>query len=104
MMSEILPRPMVLEEFSSLVGEEFTFDCTPAPIKLRLIEAEPLLDRGDMPRPPFILVFRSSPDIMLLDGLYTVSHTQLASAPIAIGSLVVAPGSEPGHYYQAIFN
>jgi len=103
-MTEILPRPMLLEEFAPLVGEELDFDCTPASIKLRLIEAEPLLDRGDMPRPPFILVFRSDRNAFLVDGLYTVSHERLAPTAIAIGSLAVPPGSKPGYYYQAIFN
>lgn len=102
--SEIVPRPMVLEEFAPLVGEEFSFDCTPAPIKLRLIEAEPLVDRGDVARPPFILVFHSGPDAMLLDGTYTVSHERLAPTAISIGSLMVPPTSQPGHYYQAVFN
>ena len=103
-MSEVLPRAMVLEEFAPLIGEEFSFDCTPAPIKLRLIEAEPLVDRGDVARPPFILVFHSGAEALLLDGLYTVRHEKLAPTAIAIGSLMVPPTAEPGHYYQAVFN
>lgn len=103
-MTEILPRPMLLEEFTPLVGDQFDFDCTPDPVKLRLIEASPLVDRGDVARPPFILVFHSGPETMLLDGIYTVSHDRLAPTAISIGSLMVPPSAEPGHYFQAVFN
>ena len=103
-MTAIVPRQMLLQEFTPLIGEELDFDCTPSPIKLRLIEAEPLVDRGDVARPPFILVFRSGPEALLIDGIYTVSHKQLAPTAISIGSLVASPRSDPGHYYQAVFN
>ena len=103
--TEILPRPMTLDEFTPLVGQDFAVDCSPATVTMRLVEAAPLRDQGTSERPPFILVFRSAPQAMLIDGIYTIRSGKFGPAAIGIGSLVAPIGAEPGHfYYQSIFN
>ena len=103
--TEILPRPMTIDEFTPLVGQEFEVDCTPATAIIRLVEATPLRDLGISDRPPFILVFRSAPEMMLIDGLYTLRSGSFGPAAIGIGSMVAPIGGAPGHYYyQSIFN
>jgi hypothetical protein len=103
--SEILPRPMTIDEFTPLVGQDFEVDCTPDTATIRLIEASPLRDLGISGRPPFILVFHSAPEVMLIDGLYTMRCGSFGPAAIGIGSMVAPIGGAPGHYYyQSIFN
>lgn len=103
--TEILPRPMTIDEFTPLVGQDFEVDCTPATATIRLVEATPLRDLGNSDRPPFILVFRSAPEVMLIDGIYTLRSGSFGPAAIGIGSMVAPIGGAPGHYYyQSIFN
>lgn len=103
--TEIHPRPMTLDEFTPLVGQVFEVDCTPATATITLIEASPLRDMGVTDRPPFILVFRSAPEVMLVDGIYTMRSGPLGPVAIGIGSMVAPIGGAPGHYfYQSIFN
>lgn len=85
--TEILPRPMTLDEFTPLVGQDFEVDCTPATATIRLVEASPLRDLGISDRPPFILVFCSSPEVMLIDGIYTMRCGSFGPAAIGIGSM-----------------
>lgn len=100
----MIPRPMTVDDFVPLVGQDFILDCEPAEISIRLVEAKPLRDLGGG-RPPFILVFKSPPTAMLIDGIYTMRCGQFGPAAIGIGSLVAPVDAEPGHYYyQSVFN
>lgn len=103
-MSEILPRPMVLDEFVDLVGQDLLLDSIPHPLKLRLIEASPLRTITADGRRSFILVFRSVPEQYLVDGTYLMKTATFGPTPIFISSIVPPQGSEAGYYYQAIFN
>jgi hypothetical protein len=101
---ETLPRPMVLEEFTPLVGKRFVADCDPAEVEITLIEASPMRDHGMASRPPFILIFHTPPEYMLGDGSYVLSCGKWGPDLISIWSTLAPPGSEPGYYYQAVFN
>lgn len=100
----VLHRPMVLEEFLPLVGRQFIANCEPTEVEIQLIEASPLRDRGVTERPPFILIFRTSPEAMLMEGSYVLRCGKWGPDRIAIWPTLAPARAEPGYYYQAVFN
>jgi len=100
----ILARPMVLEEFLPLVGKQFIAHCEPDEVAIQLIEASPLRDQGVTQRPPFILIFHTPPTAMLVDGSYVLRCGKWGPDRISIWSTLAPARSEPGYYYQAVFN
>lgn len=103
-MSALLPRPMVLEEFLPLLGKDFRADCNPGEVPLQLTEAYPLRDQNLTTRPPFMLIFRSPKEAMLIDGVYTMSCGGWGPELIQIMQIIAPHDGEAGHYYQAVFN
>lgn len=101
---EILPRPMVLEEFLPLVGKRFIANCDLAEVEIALVEASPLKDHGMADRPPFLLVFHTPPEVQLLDGNYILKCGNWGPDRISIWSLIPPVNAAPGYYYQAVFN
>ncbi len=99
-----MPRSMLLEEFLPLVGREFRVDCSPAEVPVVLEEAYPLRDSGLADRPPFMLIFRSSPGALLLTGGYAMQCGGWGPELIHISQIMAPAKTEPGHYYQAVFN
>ncbi len=99
-----MPRPMWLEEFVPMIGQSLLADCSPKAVELKLIEASPLQDRGATERPPFILIFRSTPEILLVSGGYALRCGEFGPVLVYLEPMVKPPRSEPGQYYQAIFN
>jgi hypothetical protein len=95
---------MTLDEFVPLVGRTLHVDTQPAAVELVLVEASPLPHAGRRDRPPFILVFRSAPEVLLVDGTYAMRGQGFGPDAIGIGSLQPPIGAEPGYYYQAVFN
>lgn len=79
-------------------------DCSPAEVSLTLVEASPMKNASSGDRPPFILVFRSDPDTLLMDGIYAFRTKAFGPDLIAINSLITPRNREPGYYYQAVFN
>jgi len=102
--STLLPRPMVLDEFLSLVGKGFVADCAPRPVELTLVEASPDRHGGLPDRPPFILVFRSAPDALLVSGSYAMRAEGFGPDLIYISEMAPPAGAAEGRYYQAVFN
>lgn len=103
-MTEILPRPMVLEEFSPLVGKNFTADTQPSSVELTLVEASPFRQSGLPDRPPFILIFHTPPEIRLLDGNYVLKCGDWGPDIIHMWATNAPSDGAPGFYYQAVFN
>lgn len=97
-------RPMLLEEFTPLIGRTFKVDAEPKEIEIELIEAYSLTDRGVTDRPPFILIFRTGPETMLVDGSYRMRCGNWGPDRIAIWGTTRPNGAEPGYHYQAVFN
>jgi hypothetical protein len=99
-----LPRPIALEEFAPLVGKDMLADCTPKPIELVLVEAHPLRPSAFSSRQPFVLVFRSRPEILLVSGNYVMRCGAFGPDLIYISQIAQPPGGQLGNYYQAVFN
>ena len=104
MTEELLPRPMVLEEFTPLVGKAIRVDCAPRGVDITLVEATAMADRGATPRPPFILIFHSDPRVKLVNGSYPMRSGAFGPALVYIEDVIPPFNAQPGHYYQAIFN
>jgi hypothetical protein len=102
--SSLLHRPMLLEEFLPLVGKTLLADCEPRPAELILVEASAARFGGQPDRPPFTLIFRSSPAAFLVSGSYAMRAGEFGPALIYISEIAPPAGSPPGHYYQAVFN
>lgn len=95
---------MTLNEFLPLVGTRMVADCTPDEVEITLVEALPSRHGGFNDRPSFLLIFRSEPEAMLTDGIYTVRGRNFGPDNIAITSLIRPRDAAAGHYYQAVFN
>jgi hypothetical protein len=95
---------MLLDEFEPLVGRQLLVDCDPRSATLTLTEAYPLRQAAFGDRQPFMLIFRSEPEVVLVSGSYVMRCGLFGPASIHI--LPVAPtlGGPPGNYYQAVFN
>ena len=100
----VVHRPMFLEEFLPLVGQQFITHCEPAGVEIRLIEASPLRDHGITERPPFILIFHTPPEAMLVEASYVMRCGKWGPDRISIWPTLAPARSEPGYYYQAVFN
>lgn len=100
----ILPRTMLLEEFAPLVGRIILADCNPRPAELTLVEATPLRHQIEGARSPFIAIFRSSPQVLLVSGNYVMHAAGFGPDLIYISQVAAPLGATEGHYYQAVFN
>lgn len=103
-MSTILPRTMILDEFLPHVGQAFVANCNPKPVALTLIEASPLRQFGPTDRPPFILVFYTPPETMLVSGSYEMRCGNFGPDLITINDMIPPARAQAGYYYQAVFN
>ncbi len=101
---QIIPRPMVLEEFKPYLEKLFVADCTPKNVDLTLVEAYPLKDRGVTERPPFMLIFHTDRMTLLIGGIYTLRSGRFGPAAVYLEPIASPPGSQPGYFYQAVFN
>lgn len=99
-----LPRPIFLEELTPLVGKTLTADCDPRSVPLELVEATPLRNHAKLDRPPFLLIFRSAPDAVLMSGSYVMRGQGFGPDVIDISQIAPPRTRGPGHYYQAVFN
>ncbi|KQN21206.1 hypothetical protein ASE86_14625 [Sphingomonas sp. Leaf33] len=98
------PRPIFLEELTPLVGKTLTADCDPRTVPLELVEASPLRNHAKLDREPFILIFRSAPDALLMSGSYVIRGEGFGPDVIDIAQIATPNTGTPGHYYQAVFN
>ena len=102
--SEIAFRTMLLDEFIPLVGQAFTAECEPTAVEITLIEATALRPNSMAPRPPFILIFRTPPEVFLVEGSYILRCGRWGPDRISIWPTLAPPDGAAGHYYQAVFN
>jgi hypothetical protein len=103
-MASIPHRIMKIEEFANLVGQKFIADCSPKPTELKLVEVSPLKTYGSGDRQPFILVFHTPPEKLLVSGSYVMRCGSFGPDAVYISDMLPPPGSEAGYYYQAVFN
>jgi len=95
---------MYLGEFTPMVGQHLLADCNPKPVELKLVSAEPLRHLAPIERPPFILIFRSPPEIQLLAGMYAMKCGEWGPNLIYIEQTIPPDPKDDGHFYQAVFN
>lgn len=97
-------QPLTIDDFLPHVGKQFRADCTPAEVDIKLVEASPLTDRQLSARVPFLLVFHTPPERLLMSGIYTMQCAGFGPVQVQIGDMLPPNGSAPGYYYQAVFN
>lgn len=102
--TELLPRPMTIEEFQPLLGKTIVAECSPKNADLTLAEVTPLKDHGVVARPPFILIFHSDHMIQLTAGIYALRSGRFGPAAVYLEPTGALPNAVPGNYYQAVFN
>jgi hypothetical protein len=97
-------RSIAIDEFLPMVGQTILADCAPKVAELELMEVQPLKHRfGE--RLPFILIFRSHPDIQLLMGGYLMRCGEWGPDWVYIEPVMSPAADSPaGNYYQAVFN
>jgi hypothetical protein len=101
---DLLPRPMTLDEFTPMVGQALLADCNPKPVELKLTAARPLPKHGPVARHPFILIFRTPPEIVLVAGIYAMRCGEWGPDLIYIEEMAAPDLTDKGHFYQAVFN
>lgn len=104
MTQDLIPRPMLLEEFTPFVGKLMRLDCEPRNVDITLIEASPLKEQGLTMRPPFILIFHSDAKVQLAPGIYTMRSGNFGPDLVYLESVSAPFNAAPGNYYQAVFN
>ncbi len=104
MTTELIPRPMVIEEFEPHVGKLFRLDCEPRNVDITLVSATPLTNHRPSMRPPFLLMFHSDPMVQLGTGIYAMRSGSFGPDMVYIEQTMPPPDAVPGHYYQAVFN
>ncbi len=88
-----------------MVGQVLLADCQPRPAELTLVEASPLIQRAVTERLPFILVFRSKPEVQLVEASYVLRCGEFGPELVYIIPMGPQVGNSTlGNYYQAVFN
>jgi hypothetical protein len=102
--ADLLPRPMTIGEFTPMVGQNLLADCSPAQVELKLVSAKPLPNLAQIERPPFLLIFRTVPEILLVTGTYAMKCGEWGPDLIYIEQTASPDPKDEGHFYQAVFN
>ena len=95
---------MTLDEFTPMVGQTLLADCNPEPVEIALTSASPLPNHAQIERPPFILVFRTPPEIVLVAGIYAMKCGEWGPDLIYMEEMAPPDLTDKGHFYQAVFN
>ena len=95
---------MTLDEFTPMVGQTLLADCNPKPVEIALTSAIPLPNHAQIERPPFILVFRTPPEIVLVAGIYAMKCGEWGPDLVYIEQTMSPDPKDDGHFYQATFN
>ena len=101
---DLLPRPMTLDEFTPMIGQTLLCDCNPKPVEIKLTAARPLPHRRPAQRHPFILIFRTPPEIVLVAGIYAMRCGEWGPDLVYIEEMAAPDLIDKGHFYQAVFN
>lgn len=101
---DLLPRPIALDEFMPMVGQNLLADCNPNPVEIKLVSAKPMPNLSGVERHPFILMFRTPPEVLLVAGIYAMKCGEWGPDLIYIERTMSPDPKDPGYYYQAVFN
>lgn len=99
-----LPRIIAIEEFLPLVSQRLQAACDPEPVLLDLVSATPLVNHARLARPPFLLIFRSAPDALLVEGSYVMRAPGFGPDQVYIAPIAPPADAAPGRYYQSVMN
>jgi len=99
----LTPRAIAIDEFVPLIGKILLADCTPRPAELLLVEVDPYPHQASA-RIPFTLIFRSSAEIQLISGMYSLRCGEFGPDIVYLEPLMTPRDAMPGNYYQAVFN
>jgi|HubBroStandDraft_1064217.scaffolds.fasta_scaffold393231_2 hypothetical protein len=95
---------MTIGEFAPMVGQTLLADCSPKPVEITLVSAQPLTNYAGLERPPFVLVFRTPPEVLLVMGTYAMRCGEWGPDLIYIEQMSSPTPGDTAHYYQAVFN
>lgn len=103
---DIIPRAIHLHEFAPMVGQVLLADCQPRPAELVLVSATPLPRHATViERLPFTLIFRSKPEVQLVEAAYRLRCGEWGPEFVHIIPMARPMDADiPGQYYQAVFN
>ncbi len=91
-----IPRRLPIEHYLPFVGKTLLAQCDPEPVPLTLVSADGAAS--------YSVTLRSSPEALLVDGIYVLSAPGFGDEPVFLSSFIAPGGGEPGYYYQAIYN
>jgi hypothetical protein len=96
-----LDQVLTAEHFEPWLGRAVTVVAEPEPVAIQLLRivrqpGSPLLLRA-----PFSLIFGSAPDILLVDGIYSMQCGSRGPYEVFIAPVVSPPGQR---HYEAVFN
>jgi hypothetical protein len=94
-------RLLTAEDFEPFVGRTFEAETHPAPVSLELFKLERKLASSLVLRQPFILFFRTSWNVILVDGLYKLRCGRFGPHEVFITPILAPPGER---LYQGGFN
>ena len=95
-----LERLLTAEDFEGWVGQPVRLDTRPEPVVIELNAVVRRLGSRLAHRVPFSLFFRSSWNVILVDGVYVMSCGRSGPYEVALTPITPEP---PLRIYQAVF-
>ena len=89
------------EQFATCLNQDFQIAFPDGALVLQLCEARPLIAQPGTVREPFSLVFRGPAELLLPQGIYKMSNTQLGEMEIF---LVQIAADQTSSAFEAVFN
>lgn len=87
-----------------MVGQMLVADCSPTPVEIKLVSAKPMPNLSGVERHPFLLMFRTPPEVLLLTGIYAMKCGEWGPDLVYIEETMSPDPKDDGHFYQATFN
>lgn len=94
---------LTIDDFTPHVGESYLVDAHPQPIPLRLDEVLADLGEAWMERQPFILLFSTPWEALLVEGLYRLTRGPGAT-PVELHIMPINAPPGPRRIYQSVMN
>lgn len=96
-----LDRLLTAEDFAPWVGAAFNAATMPEPVSIQLVRITPLRVSSLAHRAGFSLFFRSRPDVLLMDGTYSMRCGRFGPLDIHLTAVMSPPGEQ---LYEAVFS
>ena len=89
-------------DFEPHVGKTFLVNAEPRPVEIRLERIERGRYDAGLTRPPFMLIFSSPWNVLLMSALYRMQPADSGPIEIFLIPTQTAPGVQ--RFYHAVFN